>query len=279
MASRMSSEPLRALIAELDAGRPAVLCTVVRHLGSTPQEQGARLLLRADGGIVGTVGGGAIEHEVIAAARDAAETGRTALIERKLGAELGMCCGGRMDVLIEPMRPRPVALLLGGGHIGAAVADLAETCGFTAVVVDPREAFARPPRGGRSLCLDPDRHLDELPLGPETYALITTHSHRLDEELVRRLVDRPLRWLGLIASRAKVARFRERLLARGLAPASFDRLRAPAGLPIGGRSPEEIALSVVAEWVAVRRGGEALRLLDPAAEPESLDLPTAARAG
>lgn len=246
---------LRQLVAELEAGRSVVSCTVVRHHGSTPQEAGARMLLLEDGRTVGTVGGGAIEFDVLTAAREVQGTGRATIIERRLGAELGMCCGGRMEVFVERQDPAPVALIFGGGHVGAAVARVAGPLGFTPWIVDERDAFVLGHGAGtRVVHAHPRDALPELPWGERTFVLVTTHDHHLDEELARLCLQRPLRWVGVIASRAKALRFRERLLARGVEPASVERLRGPVGLDIGARTPEEIALSIVAEWVAVRRG-------------------------
>ena len=247
----------QALIAAQEAGRPCAMVLIIGVNGSTPRSGGARMLVFPDGEIVGTVGGGELEHRLIAQAIEAIREGRPRRFAAHLTRDLGMCCGGAMEAWIEPFRPVEDLVIFGAGHVGAVVAAVAAPLGFRVTVVDARDDLlvaARFPAEVRLSLGEPMGLLDQLPLGPRSYALIVTHAHALDQDLVEALLPRPLAWLGMIGSRAKVARFSLRLRAGGLDPALLERLAAPVGLDIGAETPEEIAISIAAELVRVRRG-------------------------
>lgn len=243
-----------AAAAAMRAGRPAAMVTVVGVDGSAPRASGARMLVYADATIVGTVGGGAWEHRLISEAVAAIEEGRPRRVGLHLTRDLGMCCGGAMEAFVEPLRLTEQLVIYGAGHVGAATARLGLGLGFEVTVVDERPEWLDPARlpGCALVDRDPLRALDLLPQGPLAYHLVVTHSHGLDQDLVEALLPRPLAWLGLIGSRAKVARFLLRYRAAGVDPALFSRLCAPVGLDIGAETPEEIAISIAAELVRVR---------------------------
>ena len=250
-------EVYRALLDVLDGGASAAICTVVESAGSSPQKLGSKLLVREDGSIVGTIGGGAIEMAAVDKAKEVLATGRATLFKAHLARDLAMCCGGRMEIFIEPVGDRPWLLLFGGGHIGAALCDVASLAGFRVHVIDERETFAsaeRHPRATRVTCGAPLDLLDELPWGPQAFAVVVTHSHRQDEDILARCAGKPRRYLGMIGSRSKVRKFLKRYEGRGMDLASLDGVRAPIGLDIAARDPGEIAVAIVAEMVAVRRG-------------------------
>lgn len=249
---------MKVLLAAAEAmrlGRPAVLVTVVGVNGSAPRASGARMLVFDDGSIEGTVGGGTFEFRLVAQALEALAEGRPRRYQVHLTRDLGMCCGGAMEAFLEPLAPVEHLVIFGAGHVAAATAKMARQLGFDVTVVDERDDWLtaqRFPDCARILS-DPLRTLDELPWGPLAYHLIVTHSHALDQDLVERLLPRPLAWLGLIGSRTKIARFFLRLHAAGMDPALFRRLSGPVGLDIGAETPEEIAVSIAAELVRVRR--------------------------
>ena len=250
-------EIYQAVLALLDAGDVGTVCTVVHSAGSAPQKSGSKMLVHRDGTIVGTIGGGAVELAVIDRAREIASTGRAELFKAHLTRDLAMCCGGRMEIFLEPIGTRPWLLLFGGGHVGQALAQVADQAGFRVHVIDEREEFADPsrhPRATAITCAAPLDCLDELPWGEDAYAVIVTHDHRLDEDLLARCVTRSRRYLGMIGSRAKVLRFYERYEKRGMDMGAFSDVHAPIGLSLGAREPGEIAVSVVAELIAIRRG-------------------------
>ncbi len=244
---------LKAAIAAMEEGRAVALCTVVGVDGSAPRHDAARMLVDEEGDIVGTVGGGEWERRVILAAVESLKQGRPCRLKAHLTRDLGMCCGGAMDVLIEPLSALEHLHLFGAGHVGAELAGLATALGFAVHVYDDRDEWLTPERfpGCELIEKDPRRALPEL--GPRDYAVIVTHSHQLDQDLLHSLIGQPFAYLGMIGSRAKVAKFVIRLRAAGVDPTLFKRVHAPIGLDIGAETPAEIAVAIAAELVRVRR--------------------------
>jgi xanthine dehydrogenase accessory factor len=236
--------------------RRFALLTVVETRGSTPRKSGAHILLAEDGASVGTLGGGAIEHEALEQARAVLARGGTALFQRQLSQDLGMCCGGEMSIFIEAVEPKPRLFVFGAGYIGKPLVAMATACGFEVTIVDGRSEWADPARfpGAAVRCQDPEDAARALDLAPGDYACVVTHDHALDQRLVQILIRRPLRFLGMIGSRAKQRRFVQRLRGHGHGDEEIARLHTPLGLAIGAATPEEIAVSVLAQLIAVRRG-------------------------
>lgn len=243
-------------------GGPAALATVIGRAGSAPQVVGARLLLRSDGAQVGTVGGGAIEEQVLDACRACLRDGSPRVVKAHLVRDLGMCCGGAMEVFVEYLAPEARLVLIGAGHVAQAVAPVAAGVGFRVVVVDDRDdllghpAFAAADRHAR----DVDELETALPdLSDADYLLIVTRDHARDEQALAHLLRRPHRYLGMIGSVRKVHAIVARVVRKehqlGRPPPDFSRVRAPVGLALGGRTPAEIAVSIVAELLAERHGG------------------------
>lgn len=237
---------------------PFVLCTVVRTAGSTPRKSAARMLVRSDGSQLGTIGGGRVEHEVLEAARALLQKGdgaQPALVRYHLTHELAMCCGGEMEVFVEPLFPEPFLVICGGGHVGQALCGLARPLGFVPILVEDLESL-----GSRERFPDAERILDSfevrdwqaVPLDGRTYVVIVTRDHRTDQALVEQLIDRDLAYLGLIGSKRKVMVFTQRLINKGYSAERLARLHAPIGLAIGAETPAEIAVSIAAELVAAR---------------------------
>lgn len=253
----------KAVLEILSGGRPGALATVVRAAGSTPQKVGARLLLRSDGTTVGTVGGGALELAIVDALRETLRTGEARLIHQELGYDLGMCCGGRMDVFVEPIEAAPRLVVFGAGHIAQPTAALARTVGFEVTVVDDRDELNtedRFPECQRALVEAPT-FLRENAVGDNDAALIVTHDHGLDERTLDLLVQQRPGYIGLVGSRRKAIRLLERVAERR-GPLPTDRIYAPVGLDLGAVTPQEIAVSIVAELVALRHGRPAAHLRD-----------------
>jgi xanthine dehydrogenase accessory factor len=237
--------------------------TIVRAQGSTPQRTGAKMLVFADGRTVGTIGGGCYENEAFWKARDALTTGRSALLHFELNddfaQENGLVCGGQMDVHIDPLAPTPRLYVIGAGHVGMHLARAAEDAGFRVHVVDDREKFANRDRfpGAHDITVAPiSEWLHAADLPSSAYVAIVTRGHQHDLEAMRALAARDLCYLGLIGSRAKVTRIYDALAAEGMPSECLARVRAPIGLAIGAVTPAEIAISIVAEMIAVRRGVE-----------------------
>ncbi len=251
-----------ALGKHLDTGRKFVLALVVRHSGSAPRNAGARMLVFQDGSIEGTVGGGRLELAVIQAAKELFDRGGTALLEFDLGRDLGMACGGGAAVYLELVEPNERVVVLGAGHIARSLCRVLAVLGLEVWVADGRPGFAVPehfPEAGRLIeRLEPDDVVRDLALdvrGDHTLVVVATHSHDLDFRLAERiLAETQVPYVGMVASRKKAAGFRKRVEAHGLPADRLAALHSPVGLPLGGKSPGEIALSIAAEIQAFRHG-------------------------
>jgi xanthine dehydrogenase accessory factor len=240
--------------------------TVIRAQGSTPQRAGAKMLVFADGRIVGTIGGGCYENDAIGRARLALADGRPAVVHYELNddfaQENGLICGGRMDVHIDPLEPDPHLYVLGAGHVGFHLARMAASAGFRLHVIDDRVKFANEERfPGAEVIVEPiPDWLHRVELPASAYVVVVTRGHQHDLDAMRALAARELRYLGLIGSRAKVARIYEALVAEGMPAECLERVHAPIGLDIGAVTPAEIAVSILAQLIAVRRGVDVARM-------------------
>ena len=257
----MSEDVLSAAVDALRRGEAVALVTIVRAKGSTPQRTGAKMLVFADGRTLGTIGGGCYENEALWKARDALTTGRSALLHFELNddfaQENGLVCGGQMDIHIDPLAPTPRLYVIGAGHVGHHLARVAHDSGFRVHVVDDREKFANHERfpAAEEIVVAPiPEWLHGADIPASAYVAVVTRGHQHDLEALRALAARDLRYLGLIGSRAKVARIYDALAAEGMPAECLERIRAPIGLEIGAVTPAEIAISIVAELIAVRRG-------------------------
>ncbi len=253
---------VRVLEGDPGRGGRAAVATVVRRSGSAPQVVGAQLLLHADGAQVGTIGGGAIEALVLERCREVLADGRPRTVGADLVRDLGMCCGGSMEVFVEAIEPSIRLVVLGAGHVSQALAPLLPPLGFRALVLDDRDELLDHPAfaAAQTRAYDADELLDAVPdLGERDYILIVTRDHQRDEAALRQALERPHAYLGMIGSKRKVHRVLGRVLQRyddrGLARPDLTRLHAPVGLALAGRSPGEIAISIAAQLVATRHHG------------------------
>jgi xanthine dehydrogenase accessory factor len=249
---------LYAEIAQLAAeGRAFVIATVIDSGGSTPQKPGSKMVVLPDGTVRGTVGGGAIEKQIIDAARELFDsTNSTRVIETHLTHDLGMCCGGKMKVFLERHATAARLFIYGAGHVAHELAALAKHVGFRVTVVDERPAWAnrdRFPEADELVLKNPGDHAREEGGGQDCYFCITTHDHPLDQAVVEALLRKPSAYLGVIGSRRKAERFKMRLAAAGFSPDELSRVRSPMGVKINAQTPAEIAVSIVAELIERRR--------------------------
>jgi xanthine dehydrogenase accessory factor len=257
----MNQEVFSALSDALKRGEEVALVTIVSSTGSTPQRVGAKMLVYADGRTVGTIGGGCYENDAFGKAREAIRTRKPLTVKFELNddfaQETGLICGGQMEVFIEPVEPSPELFVFGAGHVGYFVGKMAHETGFKVHVIDDREKFASSERFGEGI----DVIVDEIPtwienhvLPPTAYVVIVTRGHTHDLDTMRALAQRPLRYLGLIGSKAKVKRIFDALLEEGIPADKLKVVHAPIGLDIGAITPQEIAVSILAELIAVKHG-------------------------
>jgi xanthine dehydrogenase accessory factor len=241
------------------AGQRAALATIVHTNGSIPSYESSRMLVREDGSIAGTIGGGCVEADVWAAAKEvmARETPRkmTFHLNNEASYDNGLICGGTLEVFVEPILPQPVAYIFGGGHISMALARSASAAGFGIVVIDDREQFANSDRFpmAQELLTSYEDAFARLQPNGSSYLVIVTRGHRDDMRVLAWAVRTQARYIGMIGSKRKVLSVYQALEKEGYSPAEFAGVYAPMGLEIGALSPEEIAMSITAELIAVRR--------------------------
>lgn len=257
----MNQEVFAALSEALQRGEEVALVTIVSSTGSTPQRVGAKMLVFSDGRTVGTIGGGCYENDAFWKAREAIKARRPANVKYELtddfAEESGLICGGQMEVFIEPVEPAPDLYVFGAGHVGHSLARMAHDAGFRVHVVDDREKFAnaeRFPQGVQVTVEDIPAWLAQNTLPATAYAVVVTRGHRHDLDALRALAPRGLRYVGLIGSRAKVKRVYDALLQEGIDAEKLRAVHAPIGLDIGAITPQEIAVSILAELIAVKHG-------------------------
>ncbi len=244
-------------------GRRGAVATIVNVRGSIPSFKTAKMLVRDDGSIVGTIGGGCVEAEVWQAAREVMESEKPRTITFNLNQDpkydTGLVCGGTLDIFIEPILPAATLYLFGAGHVSLNLARTVSRVGFDVTVIDDREAYAsreRFPDANEVIADDFDLAMARLTPSESSYIVIVTRGHRDDMRILRWAVQTPARYIGMIGSKRKtIAIFRE-LTNQGIDPKLFDRVHAPVGLDIGAITPEEIAVAITAELIAVRRNVE-----------------------
>jgi len=241
-------------------GQKCALATIVQVNGSIPSYESAKLLVREDGSMVGTIGGGCVEAEVWNIAREVMESERPRHLNFTLGEDAaydnGLICGGQLSVFVEPVVPEPRAFIFGAGHISKSLSKVANLAGFATVIVDNRETFAnreRFPEADEVHAAEYEELFPNLNIRDTSYIIIVTRGHRDDMRVLRWAVTTQAKYIAMIGSKRKVIGVVKELEREGLGRESFERIFAPMGFDIGAITPEEIAVSVVAEMIAVRR--------------------------
>jgi xanthine dehydrogenase accessory factor len=244
-------------------GQKCALATIVEVNGSIPSYQTAKLLVREDGSLVGTIGGGCVEAEVWNAAREVMQSGKPRNLSFTLGQDAaydnGLICGGQLEVFVECITPQPAALVFGGGHISKSLSKVLDLAGFSVSVIDNREAYANKERFPDAAQVFADEYEDVFPrlaVNESTYIVIVTRGHRDDMRVLRWAIGTQARYIAMIGSKRKTIGVVKELEKEGIPRTAFNRVFAPMGLEIGAISPEEIAISVGAEMIAVRRDPE-----------------------
>ena len=244
-------------------GHKGAVATIVNVRGSIPSFKSAKMLVREDGTIAGTIGGGCVEAEVWQAAREviASEKPRTLSFDLNQDPkyDTGLVCGGTLDIFIEPVLPAPLLYIFGAGHVGYELARAAGRAGFDVIVTDDREAYAnreRFPDARQVIARDYDEALSSVAPGDSAYIVIVTRGHRDDMRVLRWAVQTKARYIGMVGSKRKAITVFRELTKEGLKPELFERVHSPVGLDIGAITPEEIAVAIVAELIGIRRRAE-----------------------
>ncbi len=244
-------------------GRRGAVATIVNVRGSIPSFKTAKMLVRDDGSIVGTIGGGCVEAEVWQAAREVMESEKPRTMTFDLNQDpkydTGLVCGGTLEIFVEPVLPPAELYIFGAGHVAASLYKVARIAGFDITVVDDRAAYAnreRFPEAQEVIAEDFEKAMERLAPSESSYIVIVTRGHRDDMRVLRWAVQTPARYIGMIGSKRKTITIFKELQKEGLAPELFDRVHAPVGLDIGAVTPEEIAVAITAELIAKRRNVE-----------------------
>ena len=264
-----------AIVKARASGRLAALCTVIRARGSVPRHTNSKMLVLDDGRFVGTIGGGEMESRVIAVARqilqgDEPRIEHYELIDPKQG-DPGVC-GGEVDIFIEPIKPDPVVLVIGGGHVGKAIVHLAKWLGFRVALADDRPEFCTPEwaPGADEYLPGP---LADLPrrfnFHAETYIVMPTRGMNIDVDALPHLIEAPHAYLGVIGSRRRWSTAVKVLNERGIPEDIIQRIHAPMGLELNAETPEEIAVSIMSEIIMLRRGGTGEPMKQLLKQPDS----------
>jgi xanthine dehydrogenase accessory factor len=239
-------------------GDAAALVTVISTEGSTPRETGAKMLVKADGSVVGTIGGGNLEFLAIKEALKAIQTGKSKRLDYNLqpGGDTGMICGGDAEVFIEPILSAPSLYICGGGHIGLVLAKIGKLLGFRVIVIDDRPEYAnaeRFPDADQTVVSEYKDTFTNVNVDRSSYIVIATHGHKGDETALAGALGTPARYIGMIGSRKKVEAVYVRLCKKGFSREQLGGIHSPIGLDIYAQTPEEIAVSIIAEIIAARR--------------------------
>jgi len=241
-------------------GRRGAVATIVNVRGSIPSFRTAKMLVRDDGSIAGTIGGGCVEADVWQAAREVMESEKPRTLTFDLNQDpkydTGLVCGGRLEVFIEPVLPPALLYVFGAGHVALSLCQAAAGAGFDIIVTDDRTSYAsreRFPTAREVHAMDFDEAIQKLDPNESSYIVIVTRGHRDDMRILRWAVQTRARYVGMIGSRRKVIEISKVLQEEGLPAHLFDRVHAPVGLDIGAITPEEIAVAITAELIAVRR--------------------------
>src|SRR5450755_2330147 len=244
-------------------GRRGAVATIVNVRGSIPSFETAKMLVRDDGSIAGTIGGGCVEAEVWQAAREVMESEKPRTLTFNLNQDpkndTGLVCGGTLDIFVEAIVPPALLYIFGAGHVSVNLYQAAKSAGFDVTVVDDRESYAnreRFPEAKEVIAEDFDLAMARLSPSESAYLVIVTRGHRDDMRVLRWAVQTPARYIGMIGSKRKTITIFQELTKEGLSPDLFERVHAPVGLDIGAITPEEIAVAITAELIAARRHSE-----------------------
>jgi len=258
------SEILKEALERVNKGETIALVTIVEAKGSTPREVGAKMIVNKDGLVDGTIGGGITEARVVKEVKQALREGKGKLLTYHLTKEQAALderaiCGGEMKVFIDILQPKEEVLIFGAGHIAVCLSKLAKTVGFKVTIIDDREEFVnqdRFPEADKIIAEEIEKALTHLKITPSTYIIIVTRGHLKDEEVLGSVIRSGASYIGMIGSRKKNATVFQQLAKKGISQEELDKIHTPIGIDINAQTPEEIAVSIMAEIIQVRRKKE-----------------------
>ena len=242
------------------SGELFALAIIVKAEGSTPRKVGAKMIILRDGKTVGTLGGGDLEKKVIEEAINVIKQGQPKIASFTLDIEKGkldMMCGGKLDVYIEPILPDEKLIIFGAGHITRSLAPLMKGAGFEVSVVEDSPDLLQKdkfPETEDLILTDMEQFARDLPSDPGTYIVLLSRGFSRDKAILSQLIQKDFKYIGMIGSLKKINTMKEDLQKEGIPEEAFSKLKAPIGLDIGAETPEEIAISIAAEIVAVKKG-------------------------
>ncbi len=245
----------RALADAIEQNRPIAVATIVKTLGSSPRGVGSKMLIYPDGQIVGSVGGGEMESRVIRSAREAIQDGKPRYLDMTLSNEERgdpLICGGEMEIFVEPLLATRTLLIVGAGHIGAACAELGKFLGLRVAILDDRpELLTREnfPQADELRVGELPTELANFDITPQTYVVLVTRAHTLDAPVLRAVINKPAGYIGMLGSKRRVLAVYDILKAEGVSDEAFKQIHAPIGIAIGAETPQEIAISIIAEII------------------------------
>ena len=238
-------------------GRLFALVTVSKVKGSAPCKVGSRMIVDLDGNIWGTIGGGRLEYEVISQAKLAIANKQLKEYSYTLGPEFEQCCGGVVELIIEPMNQEPKLYIFGAGHIGLALCDIMKDTAFQINLMDTRPNWIHSFSSDRQIAvsdMDFDLYKSQVAWGDNTYVVILTHDHKLDFEITALALSMSTKYIGLIGSKTKAAKFESKLKRELSMEEGMTRVDCPMGIDLGGNHPKEIALSIAAKLLKMHYG-------------------------
>lgn len=262
----MNNDIYIALSKIKEDNQPAALCTVTKSEGSTPRHVGSKMLVYPDGQFIGTVGGGDLENRVIKAALQSLENGKAQTLFYTMAdpsrGDPGVC-GGQVEVFVEPIFPPPTLVVIGAGHVGKAVVHLAKWLGFRVAVSDDRKEFCNPeatPGADEYYPVEMGKLAEAMKITKQTYLVVTSRGSGVDVAGLPSLLESEAEYIGVIGSKRRWSVTAKALKEKGVKEELINKVRSPMGIELQAETPEEIAVSIMAEVLMARNGGDGKRM-------------------
>jgi xanthine dehydrogenase accessory factor len=243
------------ILSAVNGNKKAALCTVISSKGSTPRKVGAKMIVYEDSRIYGTIGGGDLEKKVIENAKNIIRTGKYSVFKHDLLNQHGMCCGGFVEIFIEPIMNKKRLFIFGAGHTGQALAQIASLLEFEIFLIDDRKEYldSCELHGVNKMYLEHSKALQALSFDDNTFIVITTYSHQIDRDILAFCLKKPFAYLGMIGSKRKINVTKDMFLNGDIGtPDDIQKVHMPIGMDISAETPQEIAVSILAEIIQIK---------------------------